>query len=82
MIQNAKEVKKADQGQYQRYPLKSSPGDYRLRRKGNAQWLNQMAGDRTLKSSHRCSQGIQSRPIFNPGNPGIEKSWVFRCEIE
>ncbi len=36
MIRNDNEVKKAEQGQYQRYPSKSSPGDFRLRRKGNA----------------------------------------------
>jgi hypothetical protein len=36
VIRNDNEVKKAEQGQYQRYPSKSSPCDYRLRRKGNA----------------------------------------------
>ena len=36
MIRNDNEVKKAEQGQYQRYPSKSSPGDYILRRKGNS----------------------------------------------
>ena len=36
MIRNDNEVEKAEQGQYQRYPSKSSPGDYRLMRKGNS----------------------------------------------
>jgi len=36
VIRNDNEVKEAKQGQYRRYPSKSSPGDYRLWRKGNA----------------------------------------------